>query len=266
MLLKCFCCMNLMVMSVVMSSNSYAAQDHDEAWRSLRPIYFSDRPIFEDANNIVTIEVPQQVEDAAVVPITIKSLSAQTKDNHIKTIHLIVDNNPQPYSAAFHLSPDLGPLVLSTRIRMDSYSNVRVIAEMNDSSLHMVDKFVIASGGCSAPSSKDAEALLATLGQIKIRMRKPVLGKPSTVQTLISHPNANGMQMNPHEGSYIPAHYVTQFDISYNDEMLIKAETGFTLSETPSIRFNFIPEQAGKLQVTVKDSKENVYTAEKTIK
>jgi len=238
---------------------------HSEAWQQLKTVYFADRPIQENADDILMLEVPERVEDAAVLPITIKSLSAQTPHHYIKTVHLIVDNNPQPYSAAFHLSPSLGPLVLSTRIRMDSFSNVRVVAEMNDNSLHMIEKFVIASGGCSAPSSKDSAALMANLGAIKIRMRKPTIGEMTTVQTIISHPNANGMQMNPNTGEYIPMHYVTNIDIRFNDEMLIRAETGFTLSETPSIRFNFTPKRKGVLSVKATDSKQAVYTADKVI-
>lgn len=217
-------------------------------------MYFADRHIEEDANDVLLLEVPERVEDTAVLPIRIKSLSAQTEQHYIKTVHLIVDNNRQPYSAAFHLSPSLEPLLLSTRIRMDSFSNVRVIAEMNDNSLNMVEKFVIASGGCSAPSSKDSAALLANLGTIKIRMRKPTIGELTTVQTIIIHPNANGMQMNPNTGEYIPQHYMTNIDISFNDQLVIRAETGFTLSETPSIRFNFTPKAKGKLAVKATDS------------
>lgn len=251
---------------MLLCMDSYAADSHhSEAWKKLKTVYFSDRDIQENADDILMLEVPERVEDAAVFPITIKSLSVPTKKHYIKTLHLIVDNNPQPYSAAFHLSPTLGPLVLSTRIRMDSFSNVRVIAEMNDDSLHMIEKFVIASGGCSAPSSKDSAALLANLGAIKIRMRKPTVGEVTTVQTIIIHPNANGMQMNPNTGEYIPMHYVTNFDISFNNDVLIRAETGFTLSETPSIRFNFTPKTKGVLQVRITDSNKAVYSAEKVI-
>ena len=148
---------------------------------------------------------------------------------------------------------------------MDSFSSVRVIAEMNDNSLNMVEKFVIASGGCSAPSSKDAQALLASLGQVKIRMRKPVIGETTTAQVIISHPNANGLQMNPNTGEYIPAFYVTNFKVWFNDDLLIRAETGFTLSETPSIRFNFIPKTVGSLKVEIKDSKNNIYSSSRGV-
>lgn len=255
-----------LVSLLFLSLPSYAEnRSHSEVWQQLKSDYFSDRHIEENADNVLSLEVPERIEDAAVMPITIKSVSAQTETRYIKTVHLIVDNNPQPYSAAFHLSSFLGPLFISTRIRMDSYSNVRVIAEMNDDSLYMVEKFVIASGGCSAPASKDSQAALDMLGKIKIRMRKPIVDQETSVQVIVNHPNANGMQMNPNTGDYIPAFYITDFMISYNNEVLLRAETGFTLSEMPSIRFNFIPKTKGSLKVKISDSDNNIYQAEKEV-
>jgi len=219
----------------------------------------------DNATDLLFIEVPNKVEDAAIMPITIKSLGAQTPEHHIKTLHLIVDNNPQAYSAVFHLSPELGAINISTRIRMDNFSNVRVIAEMNDDSLQMVKQFVVASGGCSAPASKDAAASLARLGKIQLRMRKPVIGEQVTAQIIISHPNSSGMQFDTKSRHFIPAHYVTHFEISFNDQPLITAELGITISENPSIRFNFSPKTEGILKVIITDSKQAVFTGEKHI-
>ncbi len=234
-------------------------------WQQLKTLYFADRPIRDDATDLLFIEVPSKIEDAAIMPITIKSLAAQTTDKYIKTLYLIVDNNPQPYSAVFHLSPKLGAVVLSTRIRMDNFSNVRVIAELNDNSLHMVKKFVVASGGCSAPASKDREASIEQLGKIQIRISKAMLGETTTAQVIIRHPNNSGMQFDSVSQAFIPAHYVTNIAISYNDYPLITAETGITLSENPSIRFNFIPHDKGLLKVTISDSNNQSYQYEKPL-
>jgi sulfur-oxidizing protein SoxY len=251
---------------IFFSAISHAEElHHSEAWQQLKPLYFSDRNIEDKANKVIALELPERVEDAAVIPVRIKSLMEQTPNHYIKTLYLIIDNNPQPVAAVFHISPTLGDIDLSTRIRMDSFSNVRVIAEMNDDSLYMKERFIIASGGCSAPSTKDGQAVLNSLGKIQIRMRSPIIGDETMTQVLISHPNANGLQMNGNTGSYIPAFYVTEFDIRYNGELLIHAETGFSLSETPSIRFNFIPQVADSLKVKITDSKSNVYLSEKVI-
>ncbi len=258
---------NLILLPTLLFSQLCLADESIDSsvWEQLKTVHFGQRFIRENANDLLFIEVPNKVEDAAVMPITIKSLGAQTPQYHIKTLYLIVDNNPQPYSAVFHLSPTLGAVVLSTRIRMDNFSDVRVIAEMNDDSLHMVKKFIVASGGCSAPASKDREASLARLGKIQIRMRKPTTGQATTAQVIISHPNNSGMQFNPVSRDYIPAHYVTNIAISYNNSPLIIAETGITLSENPSIRFNFTPSSPGILKVKISDSKHAIYYMEKTL-
>jgi sulfur-oxidizing protein SoxY len=234
-------------------------------WSQLKNEYFGQRFIHNNATDMLFIEVPDKVEDAAIMPITIKSLASQTPEYHIKTLHLIVDNNPQAYSAAFHLSPKLGPITISTRIRMDSFSNVRVIAEMNDNSLHMVNRFVVASGGCSAPASKDASVSAARLGKIQLRMRDTIIGQTTTVQMIVSHPNASGMQFDQKSRHFIPAHYVTNIEFSFNDEPLITVDTSITISENPSIRFNFLPDNTGILKAKVTDSKHAVYVSEKQI-
>lgn len=239
--------------------------DNSSIWQQLKQAHFGQRTIREDADDLLFIEVPSKVEDAAMMPITIKSLAAQTPKQHIKTLHLIVDNNPQAYSAAFHLSPKLGAINISTRIRMDSFSNVRVIAEMNDNSLHMVQRFIVASGGCSAPASKDPTVSLARLGKIQLRMRKPVIGEPTIAQVIISHPNASGMQFNTQSRHFIPAHYVTNIELQFNDELLFSADMGITISEDPSIRFSFVPETPGILKAIITDNKQAVYVHEKRL-
>lgn len=257
----------LVLLGVLLSAQTLIADEVDDAsvWSQLKNEHFGQRFIRGNATDLLFIEVPNKIEDAAVMPITIKSLATQTAENHIKILHLIVDNNPQPYSAAFHLSPKLGAITLSTRIRMDSFSNVRVIAEMNDNSLHMVSRFVVASGGCSAPASKDSVSAAAGLGKIQLRMRKPVIGQATTAQMIISHPNASGMQFNRQSRQFIPAHYVTNIEISFNDELLITIDTGITISEDPSIRFNFVPEKAGIIKAKITDNKHMVFVAEKQI-
>jgi len=251
---------------LLIAPTSHATEDKDKSpWQLLKQLHFPDRSIRNNAEDLLFIEVPNQVEDAAIMPITIKSLAAQTTEYHIKTLHLIVDNNPQAYSAAFHLSPELGAITLSTRIRMDSFSNVRVIAEMNDNSLHMIEKFVVAAGGCSAPANKDRAVALARLGKVQIRTRPAITGQQSTAQVIISHPNASGMQFDEASRQFIPAHYVTNIKISFNNETLINAETGITISENPSIRFHFTPESAGILKAEIIDSKQKLFISEKRL-
>jgi len=244
---------------------AYAETPAEPLWPTLKVAYFGDKVIREDANDLLVIEAPKRAEDAAIVPISVKSLIAQTPDKYIKNIHIIIDNNPEPYSANFELSPDLGLVDISTRMRVDQYTFVRAIAEMNDGSLHMVSRFVKASGGCSAPAGKDAAAALARLGKMQIRMRKPTVGEPVQAQVIVSHPNYNGLQFDQKSRLYIEAHYVKNITISYNDEQLITVDTGISVSEDPSIRFTFTPVESGVLKAEVTDSKGQNFTHQKEV-
>src|SRR5690554_418807 len=149
----------------------------DDLWDGLKQTYFGDREIRENADDLLVLEAPTRAEDAAIVPISVKSLQPQTADSYIKNLHLIIDRNPMPYSANFHLSPQLGKVDLATRVRIDQYTNMRAIAEMNDGSLHMVTRFIKASGGCSAPAGKDMAAAMARLGKMQLGIREATIGE-----------------------------------------------------------------------------------------
>ncbi len=259
---------NLMLVSFILmlfGLSAQAATPKEPLWPTLKVAYFGDKPIRENANDLLVIEAPKRAEDAAIVPITVKSLVAQTPDKYIKNIHIIIDNNPEPYSANFHLSPALGLIDISTRMRVDQYTDIRAIAEMNDGSLHMVSRFVKASGGCSAPAGKDAAAALARLGKMQIRMRTPTLGEPVQTQVIVSHPNYNGLQFDQASRRYIPAHYVKNINISYNDTSLINVDTGISVSEDPSIRFTFTPKLNGVLKADIIDSEGQTFSMQKEI-
>lgn len=244
---------------------SQAATDKEPKWPALKTAYFGDKTIRDNADDLLVLDAPKRAEDAAIVPISVTSLVPQSKDKYIENLYIFIDENPMPYSAKFQLSPELGTVDISTRMRIDQYTYVRAIAEMNDGSLHMVSRFVKASGGCSAPAGKDAEAALARLGKMQIRMRQPTVGEPVQAQVIVSHPNYSGLQFDQKNRKYIPAHYVDDIAISYNNKTLIKVEAGISMSEDPSVRFTFTPADHGKLKAVVKDSKSQEFSLEKDI-
>ena len=249
----------------LISHAAHAKTEKEQMWPVLKEIYFENKTILTDADDWLILEAPSRAEDAAIVPLTLKSLKPQTAENYIKNIHIIIDDNPEPYSANFHLNPAMEKVDLTFRMRFQQYSNVRAIVEMNDGSLHMVSRFVKASGGCSAPVQKDPEAVKSRLGKMQIRMRKPEIGHDIPAQVMISHPNYNGLQFDQETRRYIPAHYVKTMDVTYADQPLFSVDMGISFSEDPSVHFTFKPTKSGVLEATVIDSKDTHYTADKTI-
>ncbi|MDJ0943004.1 MAG: quinoprotein dehydrogenase-associated SoxYZ-like carrier [Kiloniellales bacterium] len=238
-----------------------AAGEEDDPWPDLRETLFGERPIAGGAG-VVGLEAPYRAYDAAIVPVTIAAEIPQTAERYIKTLTLIVDKNPAPVAAVFNLTPEMGTATISTRIRVNEYTNVRVIAETSDGALHMVEKFVKAAGGCSAPALKDMAAAEARIGKMKLKQSRPgEPEQPQEVQLLVSHPNYTGFQMNQLTRHYIPAHFVQDIKVSYAGQTLMTVEGAISLSEDPSIHFSFLPRQGSEeLSVEVRDTDGAVFT------
>ncbi len=238
-----------------------AAGDDDDLWPDLRATLFGERPIAEGVG-VVSLETPYRAYDAAIVPVTIAAEIPQTSERYIKTLTLIVDKNPAPVAAIFNLTPEMGTATISTRIRVNAYTNVRVIAETSDGALHMAEKFVKAAGGCSAPALKDMAAAEARIGKMKLKQsRAGKREQPREVQLLVSHPNYTGFQMNQLTRHYIPAHFVQDIKVSYAGQTLMTVEGAISLSEDPSIHFSFLPRAGSdELSVEVRDTDGAVFT------
>ena len=117
----------------------------------------------------MVLEAPVRAEDAALVPITVR-VPADVAPS-VKSLTLVIDKNPAPVVATFTFgdAAGTGERVISTRVRIDMYSNVRAVIEANDGQLHMTSRFVKAAGGCSAPALKDADDALAQLGRMQVK-------------------------------------------------------------------------------------------------
>ena len=234
--------------------------DNPEAvpiWQKVRASLFQSRPIATATEDVISLEVPTRAEDAAIVPISIKTRFTQSPARYVDKVYLIIDNNPSPISAIFRFTPLSGRADIETRVRIDEYTHIRAIAETNDGQLHMVTRFVKAAGGCSAPPGKDAQAALATLGRMKFRVEGDATGnRPVLVQLMISHPNNSGLAMDQVSRLFTPAHFVRQVNITYAGQPVMSADVDFSISENPNFRFYFLPRGDGELKAEVVDSQD----------
>ena len=251
--------MPLLLLALFSHSAWPAADQNDpqtsEIWSKVRQSLFEARPIETSADAVIQLDAPVRAEDAAVVPISIKVQAPQTADRFIRKIYLVIDHNPSPIAAVFTLFPDSGRADLETRVRIDEYTHVRAIAETSDGKLYMATRYVKASGGCSAPAGKDAEAALANLGKIRFRVDPDVrIDKPNIAQLMISHPNNSGFAMDQVTRLFVPSHYVRQINVTYAGRPVLSADVDFSISENPNFRFYFVPHGPGTLQAEVVDS------------
>lgn len=247
-------CLSGSLLPFAASALPASAQDAEDPALDLKEALFGDRPISEE-DGVILLEAPKRAQDAAIVPVMVRALIPQLPDRYIRTVHLVIDRNPAPVAAVFHFSLDSGTATISTRVRVDTYTNVRAIAELNDGSLHMAVKFVKATGGCSAPALKDKEKAFANLGKMQLKQPdRTVLGEPNTAQLLISHPNFSGMQFDQISRNYIPAHFIQSVTVRYGNRTILTIDGNISLSEDPSFHFNYVPNAEAEMTVEVVDS------------
>ncbi|NBN93742.1 MAG: quinoprotein dehydrogenase-associated SoxYZ-like carrier [Betaproteobacteria bacterium] len=234
-----------------------------EQWAGLRQYLFANRPIADNVGDVVDLDAPFRAEDASVVPIGLKAKIDQSGGRYIRKLWLVVDKNPTPVAASFELTPESGRADVETRIRLEEYTWVRVIAETSDGQLHMARKYVRAAGGCSAPAGKDNEAALARLGKIKFKLEGEVeTGKPTLAQMMVSHPNNSGMQMDQVTRLFVPPQYVRHVEVAYGGKVILSADVDFSISENPNFRFYFMPKAGGsELTAKVVDSKDLTFSS-----
>lgn len=224
-------------------------------WELIRQAMFAGRTIEEDGGKVVELETPVRAEDAAVVPIAIRTRLPQAADSYVKKVYVVIDKNPSPLGAVFTFTPASGRADIETRVRIEEYTNVRAIAETSDGRLFMTTNYVKASGGCSAPAGKDLAESMARLGKMKFRIDGDVKpGEPTLAQLMISHPNLSGLAMDQVTRLFTPAHFVRKIDVSYGGTQVMSAEVDFTISENPNVRFYFVPNGPGELKAEIVDS------------
>lgn len=243
-----------------------------ETWRAIRADVVGERPIADGAG-IIDIEAPYRAHDAAIVPIDIAAHLPNGRT--VKALTLVIDENPAPVAATFSFGTRQQDLTLSTRVRINSYSFVRAIVEADDGTLYMTARYVKASGGCSAPALKDADQALANLGKMKMRYPPVAAATPAKVpapaaaagasrpvraQIMIRHPNYSGLQMNQVTQLYIPARFVNEIEVRQGADMLFTMEGGISLSEDPTIAFEFLSNGAQALDVRAIDTEGEVFS------
>jgi sulfur-oxidizing protein SoxY len=231
--------------------------DGSPEWDKLRERLFGSRAV-QQGQAVVQLVVPLRAAYGASVPVKIVARQPQTAERYVRKLWLLVDKNPSPVAAVLDLTPAVGQADFETRIRVDEYSHVRVIVEMNDGSLHTDSRYVKVSGGCSAPPNRDQ---LALIGKTVLKLPEGVHpGAPTPVDVSVIHPNDTGFELNQVTVMYIPPHFVRSIRVSYGEQRVFDAELDFSISENPSLRFNFLPARTGQtLRAEVEDSKEGRY-------
>lgn len=236
----------------------------EDMWPILKEQAFGDLPIHEE-DGMVVLETPQKVEDASLVPLTVRVPPHVT--GKLKSLSLFIDNNPDPKVATLTYGPAAGTggeRSFSTRVRVDNFSHVRAVLELEDGSLHMATKFLAAAGGCAAMQAKDPEADMAGMGKTIVRTFPPALDSNPiwSGQVMVKHPNHNGMQLDINTAKFIPALYVKELTVKRDGELVFKLDGTFSISTNPNFRFTFGKGEKNDLDVVIVDTDGTTFTGQ----
>jgi sulfur-oxidizing protein SoxY len=248
---------------------SAATPESYDPWPGLVQDIFDNRAM-EDGIGVIAIDMPYRAEDAAIVPVTLRTSLPAGDSRRVVAVTLVIDQNPSPLAARFDLGPDASVTQISTRVRVNNYTDVHAVAELSDGKLYVAKTYVKASGGCSAPAAKNADEAKGKLGQIRFRQFATSGARPNEgpasgareAQVMIGHPNNSGLQMDQVTQLYVPAFFVNELQVLGDDRLILKMVGGISISEDPNIRFTYVPNGARQIRVEAKDTNGHVFQGE----
>lgn len=228
-------------------------------WQGLRAEIYGVRPI-EDGSGVVTIKAPYRPDDVRAVPIAVEARLPDGRS--IRSVTLVVDENPSPVAASFKIGGERSKLSLATKVRLNQESFVRAIIEDDQGRLSMVSTLVKFAGGqaaCSAPPTGDPLEIAASMGKMKLAAAPPPAAARSSsidqrLRLDIRHPNHTGMALDQMTLLYIPLRMVSTLEVRQGGEKVFELQGSITLSENPTVEFDVPAGGAEKLDVTLRDS------------
>lgn len=240
---------------------SAAETPSDDPWPALARDLFKNRQLADGAG-LIALDMPYRAEDAAIVPLTFRATLPAGDKRSVTALTIVIDRNPSPVAASFTFGGKAGISALSTRVRVNTYTDVHAVAELSDGKLYMVKRYVKAAGGCSAPAIKDANVANVGIGKMRFRQFAAAAGRSRQAQIMIRHPNNSGLQMDQITHLYIPAFFVKDLKVWQGDQLILAMDGGISISENPSIRFAYRPNGAKTFRAQAIDTDEHVYKGE----
>lgn len=91
----------------------------------------------------VKLDVPPLVENGNVVPLTVSVESPMTDKDHVVSIHVFNEKNPQSNVGNFYMGPRAGRAQVGTRMRLADTQTIVALAKLSDGSFWSVSAEVI---------------------------------------------------------------------------------------------------------------------------
>lgn len=253
-------CWRFVVFCALMTSITPAqAAPIIEQWAAIQESFFPNASV-QDAGAQISINAPEQAENAAIVPF---SLDVNLQHDHIKSIHLFTDANPILHTATFNLPQHQPHFSLATRIRLEKNSIVRVIVETTtDKYLMQTVAIKTPGGGCGGGAMTNEAKLRAEAGKMKIKFATPNQDGTQPFVLLIKHPMRTGFERT-FQGYYAKAWFMEKVQIKADGQLLIDAKLGPGISADPYFKFGKIVQNTAKLTIQAMDNEGKVFVVDR---
>jgi sulfur-oxidizing protein SoxY len=91
----------------------------------------------------VKLDIPPLVENGNTVPMTVSVAHPMAPEDHVRSIHVFNEKNPQPNIGNFYFGPQSGRAQVSTRIRLADSQKIVAIAKLSDGTFWSVSVEVV---------------------------------------------------------------------------------------------------------------------------
>lgn len=250
----------LPMLALVLGFSPHANAEPDpKLWGVVKEAFFGKREM--TAVDFIKVEAPRRAESGAQVPVSYHVDNVAANGVVITKLYAFVDANPIPLTATYHLSEALGNFSLATRIRFETDAFVRLVGETADGKLYLASREIRAAGGCGGTVDGNEAEIRATAGKIKLNVETPIkLGAVTPATFNIKHPMRTGLQRDLVSQGYVPAFYINKAAFTFNGKPVLSVDVGVGTAEDPYYKFDFIPAEAGVLEVKATDNEGKVFS------
>jgi sulfur-oxidizing protein SoxY len=244
---------------VLGSSGAFAGP----AWDGIKAEVYGSRALL-DGSAVIKFSAPYRPDDVMAVP-----LAADVhlpKGEAIKSVSFIVDENPSPVAAVFQVGGAREHVALTTYIRLNQQSDVRVVVESASGELFMVEQLVKFAGGqasCSAPPQGSPEEIAANMGKMTLALQGPRAVSSNSVQRAefeLNHPNHTGMVLDQITLFYVPLLMVEHIEVKQGDDVVLTMAGSITMKQNPKFAFDYTTNGATEMTVTARDTSGAVFS------
>ena len=251
-------CIGIPLASVLAGQPAFAGP----TWDSIRAEVYADRMI-RDGFGVIAMKAPYRPEDVRSVPI---EMDAKLTDGRtIKSVTFIVDENPSPVAAKFKLGEGRNRIAITTHIRLNQQSDVRVVVEASDGELFMSEQLVKFAGGqasCSAPPMGDPAEIAANMGKMNFAAVGEKVTASKAIQRArfeLNHPNHTGMVLDQITLLYVPLLMVDRIEARQGDELVFDMEGSITLGQNPKVEFDYVTNGAEEMTILARDTSGKIW-------